>query len=228
MMSTRAESAETTRHSFAVDSEHTGIRTAVFLLFVGSWIVGYAVANLFIPTDGFNLVAVGIGFALAFLVSNIAEPQLKKHWPSNRAVYIDSNGVRIEKRGVIESQVLAEDPARLLYWRFEVQKRTRIPKGWSMLGSAVEIDGRYLCVYTFISPDQLKAFARAEAFIRLAPKKEARANESRQDLRLAGEQRRLREAETHRWMEGAEMSFDDFKSYLNTIENLFPEWTSIR
>ena len=49
----------------------------------------------------------------------------------------------------------------------------------------------------------------------------------REDLRLAGEQRRLRDAENHRWMFGAEMTPPDFITYLTRLNTQFPEWMPV-
>ena len=48
--------------------------------------------------------------------------------------------------------------------------------------------------------------------------------DARDDLRLAGEQRRLRDAENYRWLAGAELVPDDFITYINRIRAQFPEW----
>jgi hypothetical protein len=205
-----------------VDPEHGGVRVVVFFVFIGIWLMVFSVANTLIVSEGFNLIALVIGFLIAALITNLLERYLKTVWGSGRNIHIDSDGVRMEKRGTLQAQHLDEDPVSAMFWRFEVNKRTRIPKGWSMLGCALEHEGRYLTVYTFVSPEQLDAFERGMWFKKLIGKKELR-----EGMHLAGEQRRLIEAERHRWMEGAEMTFDNFKSYLARLETQFPEWMPV-
>ena len=44
------------------------------------------------------------------------------------------------------------------------------------------------------------------------------------DLRLAGEQKRLHSAEQLRWLQGGEMSREDFVACLRHLHERFPSW----
>lgn len=205
-----------------VDAEHSGIRGAVIVAFIAVWFIVYSITDSFISSEGFNLIALGAGFLSATLVTQFLEGYLKKHWHSGRHITVDHESVELEKKGTIQAKVLSEDPVNALFWRFEVNKRTRIPKGWSMIAAGLEFEGTYLIAYSFISPDQLETFERADWFTKLASKKEL--SNARDEMRLAGEQRRLIEAENYRWMNGAEMNFENFQTYLTKLETQFPEW----
>jgi len=220
MLNTQARALQ-----FQVDSEHGGIRTVVMGTFFVVFVMGFAIANTLLPTQGLNIVAFLIAIGAGGLVAVPLERVLKKRWPSGRIVTLEADRVRLTKNGATEQEMMASDAAQIMFWRFEVQKRTRIPKGWSMLGCAIEHEGSYLVIYTFVSPDALKTFDGADRFKALVSRKDATGQKDvRENMRMAGEQRRLRDAEAHRWNFGAEMTLNDFVTYLKQIETQFPEW----
>lgn len=210
---------------YQVDVELGGQRILVPLIFITSWIAGYVVVAALIPGEGLNLIAIAVGLVLAYGVTSLAERQLKRRFPSGRAVIIDDKGVRLRRKAQIEGEMRADQAVNQLWWRFTVNKRSRVPKGWFMFACALEHEENHLTVYTFVSPKQIEQYHRAKAFTQLATRKETRG---KTDLRLAGEQRRLRDAESHRWLHGAEMSADDFIGYIEEINRRFPEWMPIQ
>jgi hypothetical protein len=217
--------------TFPVDAEHGGFRVAVVVIFVVAVVGGYVLANYFIPSEGVNLIAGLIGFGLAYIASELAERFLKKRWRSGRVVEADPEGIRLVARGKTEQTINSNQPIEVLTWRFPIKRRTRIPKGWFMVACALQQDERCLPVYSFISPTQFETWQNHERFTLLIGKKELEkrsGSSGRDDLRLAGEQRRLMSAENIRWMEGAEMTLSDFETYLHLLETRFPEWTPLR
>lgn len=208
-----------------VDAEHGGIRLVVLFAFIAAWLIGFSAVNILIISEGLNIMALTAGFIAGAVVAIPLERYLKGRWKSGRVAIIDEQGIRFEKRGTVQSHIHAEDSASVVFWRFEVQRRTRIPKGWSMIACALESEGRFLAVYTFVSPSTLETLPGSDRYKKLISRKEsAKAGDMRGEMRLAGEQRRLLEAETHRWMEGAEMTLEHFQTYLTTVETRFPEW----
>ena len=201
------------------------MRLTVVLTFIAAWIITFIIATAVIPNDGISLLAVIIGFVAAYGISALVERFLKTRWPSGRVVEIDNGGVKLRKKGVLQQEMLSEDPVDTRLWSFTINKRARVPKGWSMLACALEYETQFLTVYTFMSPAQIEAFPQVEQFKKLiAPRKGKSEADVREDLRVAGEQRRLRDAENHRWMFGAEMLSDDFITYISRIKTQFPEW----
>jgi hypothetical protein len=217
---------------FRVDAEHGALRLAILVAFAISWGLAFIVVSAIVPGQGLNLLAILLSFVAAYVISLLLERTLKGRWHSGRVVEIDTNGVRMTEKGTVQEEMRADQNVKVLLWRFDINKRARVPKGWSMLACALQDDDRFLPVYTFMSPSMLEQYEQRDRFKRLASKKDkpAAATQSlREDasssLRLAGEQRRLAEAEQHRWMHGAEMTVDDFKAYLSLISNLHVEWT---
>ena len=91
-----------------------------------------------------------------------------------------------------------------------------------MLACALHFEDTYLSVYTFMSPKQIETLESAEHFTKLVNSKQV--SSEREDLRLAGEQRRLRDAENHRWSRGGEMTSDDFMIFFARLKAQYPEW----
>ncbi|MDX2163064.1 MAG: hypothetical protein SF162_17240 [bacterium] len=215
--------------TFPVDAEHGGIRAVVLFAFIGSGAAGFLIASALIPSEGLNLIALVIALLVGAGGSTLLERQLRQTWPSGRTVTADQRGVRIEKRGAVEQHIPADAPAQAIFWRFEIQKRTRIPKGWWMLACALESEGRYLVVYTFVSPDTYAHLPLAVRFKKLMGKKEQGGQkDARDDVRLAGEQRRLREAENIRWLDGAEMVSSDFVRLIAHFDTHYSEWMPVQ
>jgi hypothetical protein len=213
-----------TSTAYTVDAEHGRLRLVVLLLFIVTWVISFAILSVIIESTGLNLLAVLISFVIAYGISTLIERRLKARWPSGRSVLVAAEGVKLVRHGQIEQEMRADQAINPIYWRFAVRKRSRVPKGWLMCACALEHEEKHLTVYTFMSPKDFEAYSRASWFTHLAPKKEAAG---KTDLRLAGEQRRLREAENYRWLNGAEMSKEEFERYIEQISTQFPEWAPL-
>lgn len=205
-----------------LDREHSALRLAIMLTFIGSWFILFFIAGALIPNQGFNLLAVIIGFGGAYGITAVTERYLQGRWASGRVIEVDADGIRMKRKAAVEGEILSEDPAEVLMWRFTVTKRARVPKGTSVFACAVHFEDTFLPIYTFLSPKQVEAFEGADRFSKLSPSKKAASE--REDLRLAGEQRRLREAEGHRWAHGGEMTSDDFLTFYGRLQAQYPEW----
>lgn len=211
--------------AISVDNEHGALRLTVVLIFIIVWIVSFFLVSILIPNDGLNLLGVIIGFGVAYGVTALLERYLKTHWPSGRVLQIEPDGVKLQHKGKLQQEMMSEDPVNVLLWSFKIPKqRGRVQKGWSMLACGLEYDDQYLTIYTFMSPKQLETFEMASAFKALIAKKKNQKKDLHEDLRLAGEQRRLRDAENYRWLNGGEIMPSDFITYIEQIKTLFPEW----
>jgi hypothetical protein len=208
-----------------VDSEHGALRLSIVGIFVVVWVITFAIANRLITNEGFNLIALIIAFAVAGLVARGSEQILQKRWPSGRVVEMNASTIQIMSKGKVQDTINAQEPFSILMWRFQTRKRSRVPKGWFVIACALEQDDTYLAVYTFASPVDAELLQKRFKFTTLASEKEANAKDVRQDsLRFAGEQRRLKLAETFRWNSGAEMSLADFETFINRLNGQFSQW----
>jgi hypothetical protein len=215
---------------FRLDAEHGQLRLAVLGGFIAAAALGYAVLAAILPSDGLNIMALLGALFIGYAASLAMERLLKGRWHSGRVVELLPDGtIRLLKKGAVEQEIAPSEGVNVLMWRFEITKRARVPKGWSMAACAVETAGRYIALYTFVSPKEMPNFDPTGAYKLLkANKKENRASrELRGDLRLAGEERRLHEAETARWMTGAEMSREDFSAFVAWVRRHYAEYLSV-
>lgn len=213
-----AENDDTLRLS--VDPEHGGLRFAVLACFVGVGILGFLISGTLLSASDFGVIlSVGIGIVAAVVITRIVESRLKNRWPSGRTLEASPTSVRLALKGVTQREIDPSQHVNVLLWRFVINRRTRIPKGWYVVALALMQENIYIPVYTFMSPDDFKALPIADQYALLtAPKKQE------SDIRLAGQQRRLREAEVWRWNEGAELSKEDFMTYFSHLQANFPVW----
>lgn len=210
--------------TFPVDSDHGGLRLAVIVIFVVLLAAIYLLLNVFLPSDGFNILALIASLVVTYFALQQIEKRLKQRWPSGRVVEIDEQRVRLSSKGKVQEDIDAQQQVNALMWRFKIKRQSRVPKGWYVVACSLEQDNHYLSVYTFMSPQQFDQMTSARLFPELPSKKELEKQGMERDLRLAGQQRRLHTAESHRWIDGAEMSAQDFQTFITHLQTQFPRW----
>lgn len=208
--------------SIPVDPEHAALRLAIIGTFVGLTIVSYLVLNTILQGEGFNILAILGALALGIGGMQLVDGFLKRRWPSGRALEIAGDTVRLVLRGRVQTEIDGTQHVNVMMWRFEIKKRARAPKGWYVIALALMQDDNYIPVYTFVSPEDFKMLPFSSQYSKLAARKEAE-----QDMRLAGQQRRLLNAEAARWNEGAEVTKPDFDAYVEQLKNRFPVWMPV-
>jgi len=208
--------------SFAVDREHGALRLSIVLVFILGWVISFVVLNALIENEGLNILAIVASFGLTALLTQQIEKRLKERWPSGRAVEVENEQIRLVKKDNVQEKIDASQQVNVLLWRFQITRRSRVPKGWFMVACALEQDETYIPVYAFMSPNELDDIITSGQFVLLQSKKERRQQGG--DMRLAGEQRRLHAAESVRWMNGAEMTAEEFVSYVGYLQERFPRW----
>jgi hypothetical protein len=203
----------------SVDPEHAGLRLAIVGLFIATAVILYTVIGLLTPAaEGINLLAVGGGLAGAAIMTQVADGFFKQRWKSGRVLRIVGDKIQLAVKDKVQREIDGSQHVNVLLWRFEINKRTRIPKGWYMIALALQQDDLYLPIYTFVSPEDYNTLAYNKQYVMLQKQPDEK------DMRLAGQQRRLRMAEDARWIEGGEMSKDDYVTYVNRLRHQFPEW----
>lgn len=204
-----------------VDPEHGLLRLIVMLTFIISGIGSYLLLNIVLGQIPFiNLIAIGLAIAIAMLTTRAVESGMKRRWPSGRYFEIAGDKLRLGSGSRVSREIDGSQHVNVMAWRFTITKRTRVPKGWYVVALAMMQDDLYLPLYTFISPEDFEAMPLSEHFTVLTPTK----SKEQGDLRLAGQQRRLRTAEYARWNEGAELTKLDFDQVVATLREKFPIW----
>jgi hypothetical protein len=75
-----------------------------------------------------------------------------------------------------------------------------------------------------MSPKDFEAMPDSAQFTPLISNKKNKQQELTQDLRAAGQERRLRTAEGARWAEGAELTSAAFQEVVAELRQRFPDW----
>lgn len=204
-----------------VDPEHGLLRLIVMITFLISGIGSYLLLNVVLGEVPFiNLISIGLAILIAMLTTRAVESGMKRRWPSGRYFEIAGDKVRLGTGGRVTREIDGSEHVNVMAWRFKITKRTRVPKGWYVVALALMQDDLYLPLYAFMSPEDFDALPLSAQFPTLAPSK----GKEQGDLRLAGQQRRLRTAEYARWNEGAELTKSDFEAALATLREKFPTW----
>lgn len=225
MVEEQAASISSSRKlTLPVDPEHAALRVTVLLSFLIVTVVGYLVVDRLAPQQGFiNLLGLIIGLVAGTIIIQILDRVLKKTWPSGRVVEIDNHQIRLSKGGQAQFTIDGSQHVNVLMWRFEITRRARAPKGWYVVSLALNQEDEYLTVYTFMSAKDFDALAFKDEFVPLTSTK-GQKNDATQDLRAAGQERRLRTAESFRWMSGGELSKEEFVTLIEALQQHFPDW----
>lgn len=207
-----------------VDVEHGGIRAAGCGTFAVGSILGFFLLNLL----GIPAVATAIGsLVVGGLIANLMDRYLKENWSSGRVLLADAEQIILRQRDDVERELNPLQHVNVLAWRFEVPRTGRVRRGWYVLALALEQDGDYLAAYTFASPKTFEGMPHSDLFTRLDRKKRRKSkSESIREMKAAGEQRRLLEAESERGFNGAELTYEDFLQYLTFLHESYPKWMS--
>lgn len=217
---------ETEKMILQVDREHNALRFATVALFLLIGIIAFLMANALIASEGLNLLAAIIAFAVAAIVTRLADPTLKRMWPSKRSLELDAAGARMLNDTTVQANILANATANVHYWCFKIPRRGRMPKGWYVIACALQQDDTYLAVYTFASPAQTEELNKLKSFTELHSESKKAKSGNTESLRLAGEQRRLRLAEEQRWHDGGELTVADFEAFIKRLNGLYVRWNT--
>jgi hypothetical protein len=106
-------------------------------------------------------------------------------------------------------------------WKFAINRRTRVPKGWYCLALYLLQDEADAILYTFMNPQMAETIIGYGHFIRLQPRNN---RSSDADLETMAEQRRLLKLENLRWQDGAEISPEDFNALLAILQRHVSAW----
>ena len=205
---------------FAVDQEHSGMRTAGCFTFLIGAVISYLMLNTIVPNGG--LIVVGAALAIGVALTYLADYLSKRYWPSNRYVQFLGDLITLVKRDTVQSEIDASHNVNLLMWHFQAKRHPRVPKGWYVVANALEQDDNYIITYTIASPsdfDSLPLSRLSTQFLRQRGKKD-----EVRDLRKAGNVRRIEKAEFHRAELGAEMSVEDYHAYLDYLADTYTSW----
>lgn len=204
-----------------LDAEHGAFRLVIVAVFFVMTVAGYFVVSVFIPQEGFfNVIALVVGLMTGAVIAQVIDQALKKRWPSGRVLEIDGSKIRFMLKDKVQREIDGSQMVNVLTWYFEIKKRARVPKGWYVVAIALQQEDVYLAVYTFMSPQDFEKLSLHKHYDKLLPKN----TDGKQDMRLAGQQKRLHTAESARYFDGAEMTKSDYDTYIAVLQERFPSW----
>jgi hypothetical protein len=210
--STATQDQNTVRR-MPVDIEHIGIRIVVPFLAIAGFVIvlwGAPIILSILPIDTAlsDLLLIPLAIAAAVVVAYAGDRYMKRVWPSGREILLDDAALVLRDRKEGDQKVSWHDRVNVLAWRFTVSRRGRVPKGHYCMALQIVQDEHQITAYTFLNPKALEDWSGTETFTPLAARKTIR--DERLNMRVAGHQRRLLQAEDVRWNSGAELLADDF------------------
>jgi len=203
--------------AITVDSEHAGVRILGCLAFFLGTVAAYFLLSSLFVNSGLLIFGAALAFGVALTYG--ADFLSKRYIPSKRSVLFVRDHVLLVKGEKIQAQIDAGQDVKLLQWHFESKRHPRVPKGWYVVANALEQDGEMISSYSIVSPEDFVSLPLARLSEPIQRKKRGEG-----DLRKAGNQRRIAHAEFHRTDMGAEMSPEDYRSYLEYLGDTYTSW----
>ena len=210
----------TAMHRLPVDVGHLRIRMVVPLLavigfFLVLWLVPVLLSVLNLQDTMVTTLVLPLAVGGAVGAAYLGDRLLKRRWSSGREILLDDMYLVLRDRKVGEKVVAWSGRVNLLTWRFVVARRGRIPKGFHCLAMQITQDDEQVTIYTFCDPKKLELIEEDDRFTPLASRSVVK--DDRLNLRVAGHQRRLLQAEDDRWRTGAELVLEDFLTLWNHV-----------
>lgn len=225
----QSEHATTSERHIVIDAEHFPVRFWGPVLALGvvvlAHIAGMALAKRALGSAVSPLCVVLPADLLIFIAGGmIIERLLRRVWPSRRSATLSDQALVItdaRRQPVRVTRIEWERTVNVKAWRFPVQRRTRIPKGWYCMALHLLQDEEEAILYTFMPPQEAENAIGYRYFVRLRPRRETQSNT---DLSAVAEQRRLLKLEDQRWNDGAEIAREDFHAVLHMLRQRVPDW----
>ena len=205
-----------------VDVEHVGVRLGVPLLAVASLVVSLWAWPRFFSAIGqsaswLGLLAMPLALVTTIAVAFAGDRLIKKFWTSGRELELDRRQLVLRKKGQADQAISWDAHVNVLYWRFNVPRRGRVPKGHFCLAAQLLQDEEMVTIYTFLDPKRTDEISNFDAFVPLSSRSSVK--DERASMRVAGQQRRLLQAEDERWRNGAELNAADFAAVWTVLQD---------
>ncbi|MBN2305976.1 MAG: hypothetical protein JXQ72_15955 [Anaerolineae bacterium] len=212
-----------------IDSNHFAVRFLVPVLAVAATVFAHffgmrVLDALFGDSVDPGCVMLPSDFLILIGLAYVIEYGLKRLLPGRRSAELSERALVLvdsRRKHPNVTEIAWDSIVNVMAWRFQVQRRTRVPKGWFCLAVHLLQDERDVILYTFMPQADAEAVPGYGNFVRLRPRKETRSNT---DLHAVAEQRRLLKLEDARWDDGAEIGSDDFIALLTVMQRRVPGW----
>ncbi|TVR18622.1 MAG: hypothetical protein EA396_14930 [Anaerolineaceae bacterium] len=217
-----SEQEQTDELLLQVDPVPGSINLYTFLAFIAGTIGGYLFTASVFGLGLCSVLAVFIGLIFGAGVSYVAERVLRAIIVSNRFIRIASDRISFIFGGREVRHIDPREDVNVTAWHFATKRRSRVPKGWHVVALGLEQDEIFLPVYALVSPEDFEEMQTADLYRELTgSRKDYKVD---QDVRLAGEQRRILMNETARSIDGVEMRLHDMEHLIAHLRRRFPGW----
>ena len=225
------------------DQEHSGLRTAVFVLLFISLILAFlglrAALNAidgWISEYAFALSCFG-AFPVSVGVIWMAEKYLKQRWPSGRTVTLLADGVSVQTESGSAVTLTQAKEIVPMAWYFDLRgwqrggRERRVPQNWYCLAVELKAGKEHLIVYTYLPPNLAQPWfesTQKPAFHQIHPQnvydnslRKRMTGPSRPEIPaeiITGKDGPYWLAERRRWIEGFDLPAPEFESFMNHIQ----------
>lgn len=234
----------TTLHA---DQEHSGIRFAVPMLWLASFVIFYFVIKAVLdgmPPGGIGDYAVALScfgaLPLSLAIGAVFEYFLKRSWRSGRQVNLGGSGLTIVRKNEADIFVEWGKRANQVLWYFPLKgyprggRERRVPGNWLCLASQVQQDDHRFIVFSLMSQKTADPLLEKYRFHRINLSDFFDGNAVKNWLTaptrpslpanmLTGKEGPYWLAERRRWQEGLELTAQDFQLFLQQVEQHFKE-----
>ncbi|HRQ36621.1 MAG TPA: hypothetical protein PLD25_01760 [Chloroflexota bacterium] len=227
------------------DQEHSGLRVTVIVLLFACTILFFILLNTMWPrlappglVDFAFIIACSSSLVLALAAVWGVEKGLKRVWHSGRVLTLDENGILVQDLDLSPYTLNWRSNMNQLYWRFTLKgykrggRERRVPEKWICLAVQIREGENQLIAYTYIAPKKAEEFMARHGrahFHEIYPA-DVYATDARSrylslpsrpekipaDV-LAGKDGKQWLAEQHRWLEGFELTNQDFEKFIMTV-----------
>lgn len=231
------------------DQEHDRLRTAVILLLIFFFVLGYWLIRMLLRLEFWGALrdyAVSLscvlGLVLALAITGGLELWLKRIWPSGRKLVLDDAGIRAYDQSTESQFIQWRERWTSLKWYFSLQgyrrggREKRLPKRWLCLACQLQQGETRLIAHSYMPPEKAEIWLDNEnlrpKFHQIQPgdvyesswstRLGAPARPQLSNEVLTGSDGRYWLVERHRWDEGFELTPNDFATFMDKVA----EWQS--
>lgn len=220
---------------FHLDQEHKGVRYAVILILLVSFVVAFwatnaAVRALLPEINTTAILSCLAAIPVSLTISAVGEWFLKRSWHSGRVLRMEPDGLVLSIPQQADIYIDRHKIINTLWWQISLSgyarggRERRIPASWYVMAGQLLQDDARIIIYCYAPPQRRRKWSDRFEFEKLKPDDvyntsfSARlGSPNRPEIPpdvIAGRQGRYWLAERNRWRDGFEMTPADFEQFL--------------
>ncbi len=234
---------DTTFTTLHAEQEHAGIRAVVVVAMLASYILCFWLINVLAQLLPERLASLGFVVAcllavpLAIAITWLLEKWLKQVWHSGYNLALQDDGFTVSQPKLDDMAFNFNGHFSNLNWYFKLTgykrggRERRVSDKWFCLCSQIQQDEHRLIVYAFAPPKKTAVYQEDHPlqFEKLRPvdvyashkrsrfEPPSRPNKLPTEV-ISGKNGRYWLSEQRRWMEGLELTIEDYETFLNYLQ----------